>query len=254
MSAPAAARASAPALPIPRRQPVTRRSCPPGRSDPVAARRPLQPRQSIRIFTAGEPSASSAITLREPLERLHPSDQRLDGQAALREQLDRPLVVLGLVDSRALQLELLPEEVEQVDGLRVREDRDDDDSARAARGAATSSRGPSGCRARHLEDHVCPCAFRQPRDVLGEIVRPGSMTSKPRASASSRRVALTSLTITRRHGIAPRARRGDRSAPSDHHRHLAVGKLRPSDVVAGKRERLGSGADWRSTFRAAGGG
>ena len=53
----------------------------------------------------------------QTIERLDARDQTVEWLAIASHQLDRPLVVLRLVDARAAHLELLPEEVEEPNRL-----------------------------------------------------------------------------------------------------------------------------------------
>ena len=112
MSAPAAAqRAIVAALPIPRRQPVTSAVLAGEVESP--RRLVVHARQSTRIFIAGEPceelgehSGSRSSGSTAVISRSRASEPA-------REQLDRGVVVLRLVDARARGVELLQEEVEQ---------------------------------------------------------------------------------------------------------------------------------------------
>ena len=100
MSAPAAASATAAALPMPRRQPVTS-AVRPERSNAVTR---VHARQSTRIFIAGRPCAQLLEHLGHALERLDGGDQPLERERPAASSSIAALVVLRLVDARAAEL------------------------------------------------------------------------------------------------------------------------------------------------------
>ena len=153
--------------------------------------------QSTRVLIPLVPAASSAMTTGSLSSGSTALIRRSTGQRVRCQELDRLLEVLGLVHACAAELKLLPEDVEESDGLRLRVDGDDDDSAADAR-PARSSTLPRPQSRRLRRQH--PPRPRRPMRVEGRQSRSadvGSIVSKPSSRASSRRYGLTSLSMTR---------------------------------------------------------
>src|SRR5690348_3926882 len=148
MSAPASARAQAIARPIPRRQPVT------------TATLPLRSNRSARgsgIVAALAVDQDLHVTAAfQRVERLvdlaegHDAGDELVGRdGSLSQQVDGPLDVATLVDARADDRQLPPEEAKEVDLARYRVDRHHHETS--AYGQDLGGRCDAGGRAGDLE-------------------------------------------------------------------------------------------------------
>ncbi len=239
MSAPALASAYAAALPMPRRQPVTS-AVRPARSNGAGADGLVAHAwQSTRIFIADEVRDCSSNTAGRRSSGSTAVMRRSSRKPAVLEECDGSLVVLCLVHPRSAELELLPEEVEEADRLRLREDRDEDDPSPQAR------------EPRHLQSARPPIPRPRRRrrrrhrpvergHVLRDVDTASDRRRRARApTARASRLGFTSLSddATR---LSPgrRARRGGRSG----HLRSRPPSLRVEAPRAGRRDRRPRGA------------